>query len=335
MTFGWTLFVSIFTVANILACFWLLWWTRKRRDETATEADTTGHVWDGDLQEYNKPLPKWWLNLFYITIVFAIGYLVLYPGFGGYAGTLNWSSGAQHDVDAAAAEAKLEPLFARFRGVDLLELKKDPEAVALGANVFAANCTTCHGSDGRGARGFPNLMDDAWQWGGEPDAILTTILEGRTAAMPAWGQLLGEQGVTEAAVYVQSLAGQQVDPALAAAGKARFETVCVACHGIDGKGNQALGAPNLTDGAWLYSSDFATIAKGIRDGLAGHMPAHGPIIGQDRARLAAAWVLSHHPDPVAQAPEPPPAPAEAPVDEPAATPAAAETGEDPATSSAP
>lgn len=335
MTFGWTLFISIFTIANILACFWLLWWTRRARGENATETETTGHVWDGDLEEYNKPLPKWWLNLFYITIVFAIAYLVLYPGFGGFAGTLNWTSGVQHDAEAAAAEAKLEPIFARFRGMDLLDLKKDPEAVALGANVFAANCTTCHGSDGRGARGFPNLMDASWQWGGEPDAVLTTILEGRTAAMPGWGQLLGEQGVTETAVYVQSLAGQQVDPALAAAGKARFETVCIACHGIDGKGNQALGALNLTDNIWLYASDFDSISKGIRDGYAGHMPAHGPIIGQDRARLVAAWVLSHHPDPVASAPEPAPAPVDTPVEETPSAPAAAETEQQPTTSSAP
>lgn len=313
MTLGWTLFITIFTVANILACFWLLWWTRKRRDEPLSQTETTGHVWDGDLAEYNKPLPKWWLNLFYITIVFSLAYLVLYPGLGGFAGTLGWSSSDQHAADARAAEAKIEPLFARFRSMDLLELKKDPEAVALGANVFAANCTTCHGSDGRGARGFPNLMDASWQWGGDPDAVLTTILEGRTAAMPGWGQLLGEQGVTEVAVYVQSLSGQQVDPALAAAGKARFETVCIACHGIDGKGNPALGAPDLTDDVWLYGGDFATIANAIRNGLNGHMPPHGPILGQDRARLVAAWVLSHHPDPVAKAPEP--APDEMPTEE--------------------
>lgn len=313
MTFGWTLFITIFTVANILACFWLLWWTRKRRGEPVSMTETTGHVWDGDLTEYNKPLPKWWLNLFYITIVFSLAYLVLYPGFGGFAGALGWTSSAQHDEDARVAEAKLEPLFARFRTMDLVELAKDPEALRIGANVFATNCTTCHGSDGRGARGFPNLMDGSWQWGGEPDAVLTTILEGRTAAMPGWGELLGDQGVTEVSVYVQQLSGQPVDPALAKAGKARFETVCIACHGIDGKGNPALGAPDLTDDVWLYGGDFASISNAVRNGLNGHMPPHGPILGKDRSRLVAAWVLSHHPEILAEAGRPA-APAPSPAE---------------------
>jgi cytochrome c oxidase cbb3-type subunit 3 len=298
MSFNWTLFVAILTIANILACFWLLWWTRKRRDDGGPKespTSTTGHVWDEDLAEYNKPLPKWWLNLFYVTIVFSLGYLVFYPGLGGFAGTSGWSSAAQHDADAAAAEAKIAPLFARFAAVPLDQLAQDAEAVALGRSVYANNCAQCHGADARGAKGFPNLTDADWQWGGHADAVLATIQHGRIGVMPPWGAALGDQGVTEVTAYVQSLSGMQADPSLAGAGQARFAMLCAACHGADGKGNVALGAPNLTDNVWLYGSDTSTIADIIRNGRNGVMPAWGPIIGDDRVRVAAAFVLSQAP----------------------------------------
>jgi cytochrome c oxidase cbb3-type subunit 3 len=298
MTFNWTLFVAILTIANILACFWLLWWTRKRRDDGGSKesaTSTTGHVWDGDLVEYNKPLPKWWLNLFYATIVFALGYLVFYPGLGGYAGTSGWSSNAQHDAEVAAAEAKIAPLFARFASVPLDQLAQDADAVALGRSVYANNCAQCHGADARGAKGFPNLTDADWLWGGTADAVLATIVHGRNAVMPPWGAALGDQGVAEVTAYVQSLSGVQADPALAGAGQAKFTMFCASCHGTEGKGNVALGAPNLTDDVWLYGKDPATIADTIRNGRNGVMPAWGPIIGNDRARLAAAFVLSQAP----------------------------------------
>jgi cytochrome c oxidase cbb3-type subunit 3 len=224
--------------------------------------------------------------------MFGLGYLVLFPGLGAFSGTRGWSSSAQHDADAAAAEAKLRALFARFDGVPVAELASNPEAVALGRSVFANNCAQCHGSDARGARGFPNLTDSEWIWGGEPDTVLASIVGGRQAAMPAWGAVLGEQGITEAANYVLGLSGQPMDAALAEAGKARYMTICVACHGPEGKGNPALGAPNLTDGNWLYGGDLATISEGIRNGRNGVMPAQKSIIGEDRARLAAAWVLA-------------------------------------------
>jgi cytochrome c oxidase cbb3-type subunit 3 len=295
MSFSWTLFVAILTIVNILACFWLLWWTRKKRPSSQTNdapQATTGHIWDGDLSEYNKPLPKWWLNLFYITIVFSLAYLVIYPGLGGFAGTSNWSQVSQHAADVAEARAKLEPLFARFRDQPLLELARNQEALALGRAVFANNCAQCHGSDARGARGFPNLTDADWVWGSDPESVLTTIREGRTAVMPPWGALLGDQGVTETAIYTQSLSGAKVDEALARAGQARYNTICIACHGPDGKGVPGTGAPNLTDDIWLYGSDFDTIAEGIRNGRNGQMPAHEDLLGEDRVRLVAAWVLS-------------------------------------------
>ena len=292
MTQGWSLYISIFAIANIAACLWLLWWTARKRPGDRSDTETTGHVWDGDITELNRPMPRWWLNLFYITVVFAVGYLVYYPGLGAFAGTSGWTSVRQHDADAAAAEAKIAPLFAAFRKQDLAALVHDADAQRLGRAVFANNCSTCHGSDARGAIGYPNLTDNDWLWGNAPDTVLTTILEGRTGAMPALGAVLGDEGVAAAAVYVQKLAGRPADDALASKGQATFATICAACHGADGRGNIALGAPNLTDEIWLYGSDYDSIAATIRAGRAGQMPAHGPLIGADRARLAAAFVLA-------------------------------------------
>jgi cytochrome c oxidase cbb3-type subunit 3 len=295
MSSGWSWYVILLTLANILGCLWLLWWTRRPHGDGKPEGETTGHVWDGDLVEGNKPMPRWWINLFYITIVFSFGYLLYFPGLGAFAGTSGWTSRKEHAADVAAAEARLEPVLARFRGQPIADLAHDPEAVALGHSVFANTCATCHGSDGRGARGFPNLTDADWQWGGDPDTVLATVLGGRQAAMPALGPALGEDGVKATAAYVQSLSGQAGDPALVAAGAQHFQTLCVACHGPDGRGNPLLGAPNLTDGTWLYGGDTATIVQTLTNGRSGQMPAHGERIGEDRARLAAAWVLSQKP----------------------------------------
>ena len=296
MTTGWSLYVIALVVLNIVATGWLLWWTARRRKSDGNTAETTGHVWDGDLTEYNKPLPKWWINLFWLTIAFSIGYLVWYPGMGSFAGTSGWTSAGEHDAERAAADAKLETAFGRFAAMPIDRIARDPDAVAFGARLFANHCAMCHGSDARGARGFPNLTDASWQWGGSPEEILATVLDGRQAAMPALAPAIGgDVGVTEVAAYVQSLSGRKADPALAAAGKARFAGICAACHGIDGKGNPALGAPDLSDDAWLYGSDFGTIRDGLHTGRNGMMPAHLPIIGETRSRLAAAyvWSLSH------------------------------------------
>ena len=291
MSAFWSWYIILLVVVNIIGCAVLLVWT-SRRPKTA-EGDTTGHVWDEDIREYNKPLPKWWINLFYLTIIYSIGYLVWYPGLGSFKGTSGWTSTIEHDADKAEAEAKLAPLFERYAAMPVADIAKDPDALKLGAAVYANNCATCHGSDARGAKGFPNLTDDAWQWGGDADAILATILDGRTAAMPPFAAVLGsDQAVNEVVVYVQSLSGQKVDPALATAGKARFEAVCAACHQASGQGMPALGAPNLTDNDWLYGGDFDTIRTAIVNGRAGQMPAHRHILGEARARLVAAWVYN-------------------------------------------
>jgi cytochrome c oxidase cbb3-type subunit 3 len=293
MTSGWSLFVIVLTLVNIIACVWLLRWTAKPR--SATEkigggADT-GHVWDKDLREYNNPLPKWWLWLFYITVVFGLIYLALYPGLGAIKGMKGWSQAGQYENERAAAEAKAAQYLAPFADMTVPQLAADPKAMATARNLFQNNCAQCHGSDGGGARGFPNLADKNWQWGGDPDTIVQTITGGRMAAMPPWGAVLGAEGVDAVVAYVQQLSGQQADATLAAAGKTQFETVCSACHGMDGKGMTAVGAPDLTDDIWLYGGDAAAIKQTVETGRNGQMPAFGDRLGAERVRLLAAYAL--------------------------------------------
>ena len=292
MSSGWSLFVILLTIVNILACVWILRWTSKPR--SATEkigggADT-GHVWDGDLREYNNPLPRWWLWVFYLTVVFGLLYLILYPGLGALRGVQGWSQSGQYEQERAAVEARAAEWYAPFASMTVPQLAADGKAMATARNLFQNNCAQCHGSDGGGAKGFPNLANADWQWGGDPDAIVQTISAGRVGAMPPWGDALGPQGVEEVVAYVQALSGQPADAARAAAGKARFETVCAACHGLDGKGMQAVGAPNLTDDVWLYGSDAATISETIVKGRNGQMPAFSERLGEQRVRLLAAYV---------------------------------------------
>lgn len=292
MSAGWSAFVIALVVLNVVGCVWLIWWTARRRPGDPGATDTS-HVWDENITEYNKPMPRWWINLFYITIVFTIGYLAWYPGFGAFAGTSRWTSAGEHDADKRAEDRKLAATFAPYAGKPIDQIAKDPKALHLGKAVFANNCATCHGSTAQGAIGYPNLTDDIWHWGGAPDQILETVLNGRQAAMPAWESALGgKQGVTAVAVYLQSMRGEKVDTSLANIGKNKYETICVSCHGVDGKGMQALGAPDLTDDYWLYGDDLAALEQSIGQGRNGQMPAHAPIVGETRARLAAAYVWS-------------------------------------------
>ena len=293
MTSGWSLFVISLVVVNIAGCFWLLRWTAKPK--SATEkigggADT-GHVWDKDLREYNNPLPRWWLWLFYITIVFSVLYLALYPGFGSFKGIKGWTQAGQYDQQQKEADARAAAYLAPFASMTVPQLAADGKAMATARNLFQVNCAPCHGSDGGGAKGFPNLADKQWQWGGDPDTVVQTIMAGRVAAMPPWGQVLGTQGVDQVVAYVQQLSGQQADAALAAAGKTQFETVCAACHGVDGKGNPLLGSPNLTDDIWLYGGDAATLKLTLENGRNGQMPAFGDRLGAERVRLLAAYAM--------------------------------------------
>lgn len=287
MSSFWSGFVIVIVVINIIGVLWLLLWTSRG----SNEGEETGHVWDGDLREYNNPLPRWWLWLFVLTVVYSIGYLVVYPGMGNYKGTAGWTQIGQYRHEVDVAGSVYEEIFARFAETDLAELSHDPDALSAGHNLFVNNCAVCHGSDGRGAPGFPNLTDDDWLYGNTPDAISTSILDGRNGVMPPLGAALGEQGVEEVTAYVLSLGGSEADEQLAAAGQARF-AICAACHGPDGTGNPALGAPNLTDDVWLYGGDAESIARTIADGRSNRMPAHRDILGEEKSHVVAAYVLS-------------------------------------------
>jgi cytochrome c oxidase cbb3-type subunit 3 len=288
----WGWWIAFWTVAGIAFCFWLIWWTGKGGAPKGETAETMGHVWDEDLEELNNPLPRWWLNMFYVTLVFGIIYLILYPGLGAWAGILGWTDDKQYQEEVKEAEAKYGPIFAQYASKDLETLASDPEAQKIGRRLYLTYCAICHGSDARGAPGFPNLTDNAWLWGGDPESIKKSILDGRQGTMPPMGAAVGgEEGAEQVAHYVRSLAGLKHDPAKAEAGKAKF-AVCAGCHGPDGKGNPALGAPDLTDKDWLYGSSIATIKKTIMEGRKGKMPAHREFLGEDKVHLLAAYVYS-------------------------------------------
>lgn len=286
-------FIIVFTIANILACWWLIRWTAKPRPGEGASTDTTGHVWDDDLTEYNKPMPRWWLILFYLTIIFGLIYLVLYPGLGSFDGVLGWSQYKEYEEQVAEARAEYAPLYEKYAAMPIPELAGNAEAMQTGQRIFANNCAVCHGSDARGARGFPNLADGDWLYGGDPSQIKASIMNGRQGMMPALGGALGEEAVEQVANYVYALNGRQPpDPAAAKAGQQGYMTYCVACHGPQGKGNPAMGAPNLTDETWLYGGSLETIKQAVVNGRQGNMPAHQDLLGPERVHVVAAYVYS-------------------------------------------
>ena len=284
----WSLFVAGGTIVSIAACALLLLSLSRRK--APGDADTTGHVWDEDLDELNNPLPRWWIWLFVITIVFGVGYLWIYPGLGSFEGSTGWTSQREYQEEVALAEREHGPLFARFVATDIKELASDPQARLVGERLFLNYCTQCHASDARGGKGFPNLTDADWLYGGEPEMIKASIMKGRSGVMPAMGAALKPEGVRDVANFVRSLSSLGHDAAAAARGKASFTTYCAACHGAEGKGNIAMGAPNLTDKTWLYGSSEATLVETISRGRSGMMPAHGELLGEERVHLLAAYV---------------------------------------------
>ena len=294
LTSFWHWYVIIISVGTILACFWLLQWTKgvSNRDEEGDGTGTTGHVWDEDLVELNNPLPKWWLQLFYGTIAFAFIYLILFGGLGNIPGVLGWSQEGQYEAQMKAANDAQEIIFARYREMDNETLIADADANATGQRLFANSCAMCHGSDGRGARGFPNLADNDWLYGDSFDTVMQSIANGRAGAMPVMVAGLDDRAISELVVYVQSMSGQKADPGMAANGKKNFDMLCVACHGADGSGNQALGSPRLNDEIWLYGGEPETIRETITKGRNGNMPAHKDLLSDDRRRLLAAYVMS-------------------------------------------
>jgi cytochrome c oxidase cbb3-type subunit 3 len=295
MSQGFGIFITIVVLANIGATLWLIWWTARGSGKIAPEETT--HVWDDDLTEFNNPLPRWWLWLFLLSILFALCYLAEFPGLGKFSGIAHWTQVSQFQQEDLAARRALELRFAALNGKSLADLSKDSGAMATAKNLFALNCSTCHGSDARGAKEFPNLTDQDWLWGGDEPTVLQTISHGRDGLMPAWGTVLGHDGVEEVLAYVMSLSGRGPEgaPAPAAslnAGKAVFTTMCIACHGADGTGNKAVGGPNLTDKTWLYGGSANDIRESITNGHTNHMPPHIERLGETKVRLLAAYVLS-------------------------------------------
>jgi cytochrome c oxidase cbb3-type subunit III len=287
---GWSLYVTAVSVVSLLACLALLIFASRRK--VMAGDNTTGHVWDGDLRELNNPLPRWWMILFILTVVFAGLYLALYPGLGSYRGELKWSEVGQYDAEMKKAEAEVAPLYASFASMTIPALAADPKAHAIGERLFVNNCAACHGSDARGSTGFPNLTDGDWLWGGAPENIITTITEGRVGNMPPMAAAVGSsEDVRNVANYVLSLSGSPHDNVAAQLGKAKF-VVCAACHGPDGKGNTALGAPNLTDKVWLHGWGEATVVRAIGNGWHNVMPAQGGRLSTEQIRVLAAYVWS-------------------------------------------
>lgn len=290
---GWSVFVAVATVGGLLFCALLLIIASRRLPSAAD--NTTGHVWDEDIRELNNPLPLWWMGLFVLTVVFGGIYLALYPGFGSAPGTLGWTSLGEHTADVAQARTAMAPVYAGFDKLAPEQLAKDPKAHAIGERLFANNCAQCHGSDAKGSKGFPNLTDGDWLWGGEFDTIVQTITSGREGNMPVMAAAVGtSEDVRNVAHYVLSLSGSPHNPLYAQLGKPKF-AACAACHGPGGKGTQALGAPNLTDKVWLHGWGEAAVMAMINNGKHNVMPAHGERLTPEQIRVLAAyvWGLSH------------------------------------------
>jgi cytochrome c oxidase cbb3-type subunit III len=296
----WSLYVAGIALVGIVACLLLLYFSGKAKAMTDND-NTTGHVWDGDLREMNNPLPRWWVGLFLITIVFSLGYLVLYPGLGNSAGNLGWSSAGQYEAEVAKANKELEPLYAKFAGMPPEDVAKDPQAMAIGDRLFMNNCAQCHGSDARGSKGFPNLTDTDWLHGGSHAKIQESLLNGRNGNMPPMAAAVGTpEDVRNLAHYVLSLSNSPHDSLKASLGKSKFGA-CAACHGGDGKGNQALGAPNLSDDIWLHGWGENAIVAMVTNGKVNQMPAQAGKLTEAQLHVLASyvWGLSNNPAKVA------------------------------------
>lgn len=285
----WSIYIAGITVVGILACALLLWFSGKAKAMTAND-NTTGHVWDGDLREMNNPLPRWWVWLFVITIVFALVYLVMYPGLGSSAGKLGWTQAGQYQAEIEKGNAEVAPIYAKFAAMTPEDMARDPKAKAIGERLFMNNCAQCHGSDARGSKGFPNLTDGDWLHGSAPANISETLSKGRIGQMPPMAAAVGTaDDVKDVANYVLSLSSSPHDSVRANLGKAKF-AACAACHGADGKGNQALGAPNLADDIWLHGYGEAAIIGMVNNGKVNQMPAQGEKLTADQIRVLTSYV---------------------------------------------
>lgn len=293
MSTFWSVWVTVFVLGTVLGCWWLLWATRKSQTTDVETERTTGHSFDG-IEEYDNPLPKWWFYLFLFTVLFSLAYLALYPGLGNFKGLLGWTQYNQWDREVALADKKYGELYALHGQTPIVELAKNQEALKMGQRLFANHCAMCHGSAGRGSVGFPNLTDDDWLYGGDPDTIIQTITKGREGVMPAKGLMpnMTSAQVDQVVNYVLDYSGRAKDADAAEKGAAVYAQACATCHAPDGTGMQALGAPNLTDNVWLYGSTYDRIEETVLYGRQNSMPAQEDRLSEDQIHILAAYVYS-------------------------------------------
>ncbi len=288
---GWGIYIALVTGVGIVWCLYLLF--SQRKTNVTYEADgsvaDTGHVWDGDLRELNNPLPRWWMWMFVLSCVFAIVYLILYPGMGTYEGSLGYTTRDAHDASVVQANQQLKPVYAKYMSMDAKQVAADPAAREMGQRLFLNHCAQCHGSDAGGSKGFPNLADTDWLYGGDTENIKQTLIGGRAGVMPAFAHLESVQ-VSDVANYVRSLSGLAADQIKVGRGAEVYKANCAACHGAEGKGMAAMGAPNLTDKVWLYGGSEATIIETVLKGRNGMMPAHETILTPEKIHLLTAYV---------------------------------------------
>lgn len=290
---GWGLYIAVIALVSIVGCGVFLKSCSTKRTAPGQQVGTTGHTWDEDLTEWNNPLPRWWMWLFYLTIVFGLGYLVLYPGLGTYQGYLKWSSNGQYETEQAQAQQTYGPIFDKFLKQDIKAVAADPQAHEIGQRLFLNYCSQCHGSDGGGSRHFPSLRDNDWLYGGDPEVIKASIAGGRNGTMPSMAAAVGnDEDVKDVAHYVLGLSGRTHDELRAFRGKAKFQTICAACHGPEGKGNQQIGAPNLTDEIWLHGGSEAFIVETITKGRKSLMPQHKLFLDEGKIHVLTAYVYS-------------------------------------------
>lgn len=286
----WGYFIGVIALGGIGFCVWLLFTQRAWLKHDVKVVSDTGHVWDGDLTEYNNPLPRWWTVMYLGLCGIALAVLFLYPGVGSYKGSLGYTSANEVKAEQMALNERVKPIFERYSKMPIQEVAHDADAREIGQRLFLNNCAQCHGSDARGSGAFPNLADGDWLYGGDPEQILQTITKGRHGMMPPWGSQIKPAEAADIAQYVRSLSGLASDSLRIVPGKRGFDTFCIACHGADGKGNTALGAPNLTDNIWLHGSSEASIVQTILNGRENIMPAQEGILTEDQIRMLTAWV---------------------------------------------
>ncbi|AQS50992.1 cytochrome-c oxidase, cbb3-type subunit III [Paenalcaligenes hominis] len=286
---GWSIWITAIALGGVVFCLFVLISQLKGQPKKGEAISDTGHSWDG-ITEYDTPLPRWWVSMYLILSAIALAYMFLYPALGSFDGFLGTNQAKEVRLAQEEIEARVQPVFQKYAEMPITDIAKDDEARAIGQRLFLNNCAQCHGSDAQGSPSFPNLSDDSWLWGGEPEQILHTITNGRRGIMPAHNAMMTPAQASEIAQYVRSLSNLAHDQTRVVPGKKLYDQFCVACHGAEGKGNQMLGAPNLTDSAWLYGSSEDTIVYGILNGRDNQMPAQKDHLSQEQIRLLAGWV---------------------------------------------